>query len=398
MKWLGGSVLIGSLAVNGCAGVYGVGELTAGADEQGGAGTGGAKAMPSTGGAKAGAASDGGATATVGSGGRSLIAGNGGTAAVSGAVSGAIAGAPDGGADDEEPAPSCTGLSAICGSAQSTSRDCCASFEVAGGTFFRSYDGLPGAGWDDPSSPAKISAFRLDAYEVSVGRFRRFVDAYPWLPPAGAGRNPANELDFGWNTGWNALLPRDATSLSLALEACASANSAEPSKSTWTALPDANEALPINCLTWFEAFAFCAWDGGRLPSEAEWNYAAAGGAQAWVYPWASNLTTDIDSTYAVYQSPIAKVGSKPVGDGLFGHSDLAGNVWEWNADWYRPTYSVPCDDCAELAADADISDRVVRGGAYYNQPQFLRAAARGNAPPSSRDSGYGVRCARGKSN
>ena len=258
----------------------------------------------------------------------------------------------------------------------------------------QSYDGLPDAGWDDPSWPATISAFRLDAYEVTVGRFRRFVDAYPWRAPSGAGRNPANVFDFGWNGAWTAQLPRDAASLSSELETCGASISIEPSMSTWTEIPDGNEALPINCLTWFEAFAFCAWDGGRLPSEAEWNYAAAGGAQAQVYPWASRASTDIEPNYAVYQSPIAKVGSKTRGNGFFGQADLAGNVWEWNVDWYRETYSVPCDDCAELTADVEISARVLRGGGYYNQPPFLRSASRGNAQPKTRDPGYGVRCAR----
>jgi len=166
------------------------------------------------------------------------------------------------------------------------------------------------------------------------------------------------------------------------------------SSSTWTDLPDTNELLPINCLTWFEAFAFCAWDGGRLPTEAEWNYAAAGGTQARVYPWSSTRVTDVDPDHAIYDAPIARVGSKALGDGLFGQSDLAGNVWEWNLDWYRETYRVPCADCAELAGDIDASGRVLRGGSYYNDPPLLRAAARGNAPPKTRDAGYGVRCAR----
>ncbi|HET7538727.1 MAG TPA: formylglycine-generating enzyme family protein [Polyangiaceae bacterium] len=393
MNRLGVSLLVGLLATSGCAALYGVGELTPGAPDQGGAGTGGAP-TPSTAGAKPSASPDGGATSPIGGGGSTFPIGSGGTSAGSDNDGGRSSPATDGGALDTVQPPSCVGLPALCGNSESSSRDCCASLEVTGGSFFRSYDGLAGAGWDDPSSPAAISAFRLDAYEVTVGRFRRFVEAYPWLPPAGAGRNPANQLDFGWSGGWNALLPPDAESLSRALSTCASENSAQPSMSTWTVIPDANETLPVNCLTWFEAFAFCAWDGGRLPSEAEWNYAAAGGSQARVYPWASSLSTDVDPNYAVYQTPIAMVGSKPLGNGRFGHSDLAGNVWEWAVDWYRQTYSVPCEDCAELAADADISDRVLRGGAYYNQPPFLRAAIRGNAPPSTRNSGYGVRCAR----
>jgi len=254
--------------------------------------------------------------------------------------------------------------------------------------------GWKAQGWDDPSSPATVSSFRLDVYEVAVGRFRRFVDVYPSLPTPGAGRNSNDEADAGWSSAWNALLPRDAWALSRALETCGATNGVESSLSTWTSQPDKNELLPINCLTWFEAFAFCAWDGGRLPTEAEWNYAAAGGTQARVYPWSSTRVTDVDPDHAIYEAPIAPVGSKALGNGLFGQSDLAGNVWEWNRDWYRETYRVPCDDCFELEGDTDGSGRVLRGGCYYSEPPLLRAAARGSAPPTTRDAGYGVRCAR----
>jgi formylglycine-generating enzyme len=391
------SVLLGSLAGTACASIFGVGELSAGGDDYGGAAAGGSSGSLAAAGAKAPAGSGAGGTAAAGKGGATTSAGKGGMAAASG-VEGTItsAGAAGRGSDQQEPPPSCADLPTICGSSPSSSHDCCASYEVAGGTFLRSYDALPEGGWDDDSSPATISRFRLDAYEVTVGRFRRFVAEYPGRAPAGAGKNAANASDLGWNTAWNALLPRDRESLSRALATCGSADAVESSLSTWTAMPDANEALPINCLTWFEAFAFCAWDGGRLPSEAEWNYAAAGGAEARVYPWPSAEPTDVDPSYAVYQSAMvnANVGSKTLGNGRFGQADLAGSVWEWNVDWYREPYSVPCNDCAELAADVDGAGRVLRGGAYYNQPQYLRVAARGNAQPSTRDPGYGVRCAR----
>src|SRR6185312_9797256 len=95
------------------------------------------------------------------------------------------------------------------------------------------------------------------------------------------------------------------------------------------------------CITWYEAYAFCIWDGGFLPSEAEWNYAAAGGSEQRAYPWTT--TSTIDCSYANYAGAdgggqcqaggLDDVGSQsPQGDGKYGQSDLAGNAWEWTLD------------------------------------------------------------------
>jgi hypothetical protein len=81
----------------------------------------------------------------------------------------------------------------------------------------------------------------------------------------------------------------------------------------WADPPDAAHAnLPMNCMNWYEAFAFCAWDGGRLPTEAEWNYAAAGGDQQRAYPWSSPPgALVLDAAHASYYD-----GTDCVGDGL----------------------------------------------------------------------------------
>jgi formylglycine-generating enzyme required for sulfatase activity len=174
---------------------------------------------------------------------------------------------------------------------------------------------------------------------------------------------------------------------------------------TWTDAAGANESLPINCIDWFTAMAFCIWDGGFLPTEAEWNYASAGGSEQRAYPWSSPPgSLAIDCSYANYYDGAAyctnppsgavnRVGSEsPEGDGKWGHADLGGDVWEWTLDWYASTYGDPCVDCANLIP---ASSRVVRGGFFGLDASTLRGAFRnGAAAPSRRGVDVGVRCAR----
>jgi formylglycine-generating enzyme required for sulfatase activity len=159
----------------------------------------------------------------------------------------------------------------------------------------------------------------------------------------------------------------------------------------------------MNCLNWYEAFAFCAWDGGRLATEAEWNYAAAGGGDQRPYPWSTSASdTTIDASHAVYGcgpdgscgfSDIQAVGLKPKGDGKWDQADLSGNLWEWVLDWYASPYpSNECNNCANLTS---ASYRVVRGGSFgVDASSLLSSSARSGFDPSGRGSSGGARCAR----
>jgi formylglycine-generating enzyme required for sulfatase activity len=277
---------------------------------------------------------------------------------------------------------SCRALAPTCG--PNGDQPCCASGEVPGGTFLRSYDGVTLT--DTSAAAATVGAFRLDTYLVTVGRFRAFVDAGQGTraaPPAvGAGAHP-RIAGSGWDAAWDASLV-DALPPALA---CGG--------ESWTDAPGAHEALPMNCVSWFEAFAFCAWDGGFLPSEAEWNFAAAGGDEQRVYPWSSPPSSSaIDDDHAVYcggSCALAPVGSRsPVGDGRWGQADLAGDVWEWNLDWMQD-YALPCVDCAAVG---DGMFRIARGGGSKTPANTLLAGARSWGTPSERDSFFGFRCAR----
>jgi formylglycine-generating enzyme required for sulfatase activity len=243
-----------------------------------------------------------------------------------------------------------------------------------------------------------------------VGRFRRFVDAVVkggWLPTAHAGKHDhlngksgLNATGSGYETGWDATWTSNLASSAAGWNANLACDATLP---TWTPAPSgANELRPINCVTWFEAYAFCIWDSGFLPSEAEWNYAAAGGTEQRVYPWGASAP-GADALLAVYGcyygggctsvQAIAPVGSVVAGDGKWGQSDLAGNMWEWTLDWYQSMYPDPCTDCFASTAGAD---RVVRSGDFYHDGSYILASSRGgaNGTPAIRDPARGIRCAR----
>lgn len=347
--------------------------------EDDGGGTGGTGAVAGTGGS-AGTAGAGTGTDT----GTATGAGTGGTAGAGGAGGGgASAGSR------------CAGLAETCG--PSGNESCCATALVPGGTFDRS---------NDPVYPATVSDFVLDRFEITVGRFRAFVEAGQGTqanPPAeGAGANP-NLTGSGWQAAWDDLLVADTAALKQRLM-CTSL----PYR-TWTDEPGENETRPINCLSWLEAFAFCIWDGGRLPTEAEWNYAAAGGSEQREYPWSNPPSSaNIDCSHASYGciddpcgdgavgcalTDILAVGSKPAGDSRWGHADLGGNLWEWVLDWYAADYPMPCDDCANLTP---AENRGFRGGSFSNYASYLLTSYRGgsNYDPTGRHTGTGARCAR----
>ncbi len=177
-----------------------------------------------------------------------------------------------------------------CGSGGSGSESCCTSLEVEGGTFYRTYDADDagtgsGEAGNGEADPATVTSFRLDEYLVTVGRFRQFVAAWEdgYYPCSGSGKHTHlnggqgladNGSGGGYETGWDAFDWNNTTDIDPM-----TGNLQCGRHYTWTSTPDGQESLPVNCVTWYEAYAFCIWDGGFLPSEAEWEYAAAGGSQ-----------------------------------------------------------------------------------------------------------------------
>jgi len=263
-------------------------------------------------------------------------------------------------------------------------------------------DGATGA---DPEHAVNVSAACIDTFEVTVGRFRAFVDAYA-LPDAGDGAHP-QVPESGWKASWNTLIAGNASQLRTALD-CGKPNQ------SWTDTPTAgSEDRPMNCVTWYEAFAFCAWDGARLLSEAEFEHVAAGGDENRLYPWGgqspnddlANYCNDFSSVSLVCNESAAvplAVGSAPDGAGRWGHVDIAGNVWEWTLDWFSQAwYKNYCNDCVNVNAPGDScffalfeDTRTARGGSYNYGTNSLRSFSRGCNRPSYRDADVGFRCVR----
>lgn len=156
---------------------------------------------------------------------------------------------------------------------------------------------------------------------------------------------------------------------------------------------------PVEQITWFEARDFCALRGARLPTEAEWEYAARG-PDGWTYPWGDTLgETYADLNRAVWNRDdhlgTEIVGSRPSGASWVGALDMSGNVWEWTSSLYRD-YPYDAADGREADTGAQTSVyRVVRGGSWnFSNSYILRATYRNYNRPDFAPFFYGFRCVR----
>jgi len=152
---------------------------------------------------------------------------------------------------------------------------------------------------------------------------------------------------------------------------------------------------PINCVDWNQAKTFSEWVGGRLPSEAEWEYAARSAGKDQEYPWGNEEATCQRAVFSGCGSNgTAPVCSKPQGNSEQGLCDMAGNVWEWVQDWYHDSYDgAPIDGSAWESPEG--SNRVLRGGSWRLDARNVRSASRGLDDPSFRlRFNFGLRPAR----
>jgi formylglycine-generating enzyme required for sulfatase activity len=194
-----------------------------------------------------------------------------------------------------------------------------------------------------PTHQVTLSAFEIDRHEVTQGQYQQCVGAGMCTLPA-ANYDPA-------------------------------------------ATPD----LPARDITWDQARAYCQFAGDRLPTEAEWEKAARGN-DGRIYPWGNELPECARANFlGCVGAPWTGAGS--AGESPNGEFEAAGNVWEWVADYYDPSYyaSSPAQDPTGPAAG---SYRVARGGSYATPADALRTSNRVSGDPSLAYDDIGVRCAR----
>jgi len=214
---------------------------------------------------------------------------------------------------------------------------------------------------ESPVHKVRLAAYRIARYPVTVAEYARFVEDGGY----------ANEQH--WQAG-------------------GFGERQEPDE--W-AEQLAHPNRPVTGVNWFEAAAYAAWAGCRLPSEAEWERAARG-TDGRRYPWGNHEPTPSLANYGLEVGCPTPVGVYPRGGTPDGILDLAGNVWEWCQDAWRDNYDgAPIDGSAWTKGGAEAG-RVLRGGSWVSNPYYCRSALRGDAGPDYRNylSG-GFRCAAG---
>lgn len=263
---------------------------------------------------------------------------------------------------------------------------------IPGGEYFMGSDEKDALDFEKPPHKVKLSPYCIDITEETVAQYKDCSDN-------GGCRRAGKE------NSWNGL--------------------AEAQKKNYDPLCNANDLEgrakhPINCVDWDQAKEACTYRGGRLPTEAEWEYAARG-SDGRIYPWGDeppgplllnacgkecvawmkkhpdpNVTVALmypDDDGHVHTAP---VGSFPKGKSKWGLMDVVGNVWEWVADWYADyDKGLAAKMSADPTGPAEGTEKVIRGGGWNgSMPSWVRPSFRFKVAPAARSHGFGFRCAK----
>jgi iron(II)-dependent oxidoreductase len=199
-----------------------------------------------------------------------------------------------------------------------------------------------------PAHEVDLPAFKIDLFEVANADFAKFVEA----------------------TGYQTDAEKEGRT------------------KNWRSVAEGKDNHPVVFASWNDAVAFCEWLGKRLPTEAEWEKAARGSDER-VYPWGDDYDPSKANVKDTGLRGTAVVGSFGAGASPYGVEDMAGNVWEWTADWYEayPGSDYQSDYFGERF-------RVLRGGAWFETADFVRTTVRNANIETAAGDDVGFRCAR----
>ncbi len=268
----------------------------------------------------------------------------------------------------------------VLGMSKKAARDARPMVLVPAGFFPRG--SMPPSGEPDeaPRRNLYLDAFYLDRHAVSVGQYRRCVEAKVCSVP-----------DLAKGCNW----PRPPKKKSPEDEGFE--DEEEPDERSPALLANLDRH-PVTCVSYFQADEYCRWAGKRLPSEAEWEKAARG-TRAPTYPWGKKVPSCALANYFVRKKKYCrnKGETAAVTDyadvaSPYGAVQLAGNVYQWVKDWYGKEYYGKSDGRNPLGPLRG-KYRVVRGGSWFSPAVDLRATARGPLPPGMQLPYVGFRCA-----
>jgi len=217
--------------------------------------------------------------------------------------------------------------------------------EIPAGEFTMGND----AGDDDekPAHTVPLEAFEIDLFEVTNADFAKFVE------------------ETGYQTG-----------------------AEQAGEAGWRAYAEGKDNHPVVKVTWNDANAYCEWAGKRLPTEAEWEKATRG-TDGRTYPWGNEWDPAKANTKESGFRGTVAVGSFAEGVSPYGVFDMAGNVWEWTADWYQayPGSTYQSEYFGEKF-------KVTRGGGWFQEEKLVTTFNRSATDPSAANDDLGFRCAR----
>jgi formylglycine-generating enzyme len=301
---------------------------------------------------------------------------------------------------------------------------------IVGGTFLMGTNDKESFPNERPAHVVQVQGFWMDVHDVTNAQFSQFVEATSYVTTA--------ERKIDWEDLKKEVPPGtpkpDDSALAAGALVFAPTSGPVPLNDLsawWRWVPGANwrhpegpqssiqgrENHPVVQVSWYDAAAYAQWAGKRLPTEAEWEFAARGGLESKRYVWGDEFKPGGKYMANTWQGlfPVTNtaedgfVGTSPVGSfpaNGYGLYDMAGNVWQWCSDWYRVDTNIEaasknvCRDPRGPAESYDPGDpyapkRVVKGGSFLCNPSYCesyRPSARRGTPPDTGTSHTGFRC------